>query len=137
MYCKVACQIFYSTFAQKKKYSHFPKHSICQKLPKKPLPQKITTAKNYVQVDPNTSIAVKNRRIDPYWPSHRVSRKSDVPLSGNHDFLVPKEFIKKEVLAQIFSCEFCKIFKSTFFIEHLWATASSMWNNKEAKITLS
>ena len=29
-------------------------------------------------------------------------------------------FIKKETLAQVFSCEFCKISKSTFFIEHLW-----------------
>ena len=28
-------------------------------------------------------------------------------------------FIKKETLAQVFSCEFCEIFKSTFFIEHL------------------
>ena len=27
--------------------------------------------------------------------------------------------IKKETLAQFFSCEFCEIFKSTFFIEHL------------------
>ena len=24
-------------------------------------------------------------------------------------------FIKKETLAQVFSCEFCKIFKNTFF----------------------
>ena len=29
-------------------------------------------------------------------------------------------FIKKETLAQVFSCEFCEIFKNTFFIEHLW-----------------
>ena len=28
-------------------------------------------------------------------------------------------FNKKETLAQVFSCEFCKIFKKTFFIEHL------------------
>ena len=27
-------------------------------------------------------------------------------------------------LAHVFSCEFCKIFKSTLFTEHLWATAS-------------
>ena len=33
-------------------------------------------------------------------------------------------FIKKEALAQVFSCKFCKISKNTFFIEHLWATAS-------------
>ena len=33
-------------------------------------------------------------------------------------------FIKKETLAHGFSCEFCKIFKNTFFTEHLWITAS-------------
>ena len=29
-------------------------------------------------------------------------------------------FTKKEPLAQVFSGEFCEIFKNTFFIEHLW-----------------
>ena len=33
-------------------------------------------------------------------------------------------FIKKETLAQVFSFEFCEIFKNTFFTEHIWATAS-------------
>ena len=33
-------------------------------------------------------------------------------------------FIKKETLAQVFSCEFCEISKNTFFTGHLWATAS-------------
>ena len=33
-------------------------------------------------------------------------------------------FIKKETLAQVFSCQFCKISKNTFFTEHVWATAS-------------
>ena len=33
-------------------------------------------------------------------------------------------FIKKEALAQVFSCEFCEISKNTFFTEHLWANAS-------------
>ena len=32
-------------------------------------------------------------------------------------------FIKKETLAQVFSCEFCENFKNTFFTEHLWETA--------------
>ena len=31
-------------------------------------------------------------------------------------------FIKKETLAQVFSCEFWEIFKNTFFTEHLRAT---------------
>ena len=30
------------------------------------------------------------------------------------------KFIKKETLAQVFSCEFYEISKNTFFIEHLW-----------------
>ena len=34
-------------------------------------------------------------------------------------------FIEKEALAQVFSCEFCEIFESTVFIEHLQTTASS------------
>ena len=33
-------------------------------------------------------------------------------------------FIKKESLAQVISCEFCEISKNTFYIEHLRATAS-------------
>ena len=33
-------------------------------------------------------------------------------------------FINKETLAQVFSCEFCEIFKNTCFTEHLWTTAS-------------
>ena len=35
-----------------------------------------------------------------------------------------KHTIKKETLAQVFSCEFCEISKNTFFTKHLWATAS-------------
>ena len=27
----------------------------------------------------------------------------------------------------MFSCEFCKTSKNTFFTEHLWATASAIW----------
>ena len=34
-------------------------------------------------------------------------------------------FIKKENMAQVFSCEFCKIFKNTSFTEHFRATASA------------
>ena len=35
-------------------------------------------------------------------------------------------FIKKEILVQVFSCEFYEICKNTFFTEHLWATASEV-----------
>ena len=39
-------------------------------------------------------------------------------------------FIKKETLAQVFSCEFCEISKNTFFTEHLWGTASDFQFNQ-------
>ena len=32
--------------------------------------------------------------------------------------------IKKETLAQVFSCEFCEILKNTYFTENLRTTAS-------------
>ena len=34
-------------------------------------------------------------------------------------------FIKKEILAQVFSCQFCEIFKDTLFTEHLRTTTSA------------
>ena len=36
-------------------------------------------------------------------------------------------FIKKEALVQVFSCEFCAISKNTFFAERIWTTASECW----------
>ena len=38
--------------------------------------------------------------------------------------LQASNFIKREALAQVFSCEFCKISKNTFSAEYLLATAS-------------
>ena len=48
-------------------------------------------------------------------------------------------FIKKETLGQVFSCELCEIFKKTFFTEHLQATASDHnkfkpWDTKSVKL---
>ena len=40
------------------------------------------------------------------------------------------DFIKKDTLAQVFSCEVCEISKNTFFTEHLWATASGSCSEK-------
>ena len=31
--------------------------------------------------------------------------------------------MKKETLAQMFSCQFCKIFRNNVFNEHIWRTA--------------
>ena len=46
-------------------------------------------------------------------------------------------FIKKESLEPVFSCEFCEISKNTFFVEHLRATAfeaTNICNNKQGKM---
>ena len=47
----------------------------------------------------------------------KLTGKQLLPLTCN--------FIKKETLRQVFSCKFCKVFKNTFFTEHLPLTASS------------
>ena len=43
-------------------------------------------------------------------------------------------FIKKEILAQVFSCGFCEISKNTLFTEHLWVTASGGKDNFETSL---
>ena len=45
-------------------------------------------------------------------------------FTGKHLWSEASNFIKKETLAQVFSCEFYEISKNTFFTEQLWATAS-------------
>ena len=59
----------------------------------------------------------------------KILRKIPVPdyLFNKVAGLRPQacNFIKKEALAQVFSCEFCKIVQNTFFTEHILATASA------------
>ena len=45
-------------------------------------------------------------------------------------------FIKKETLAEVFSCEFGKIYKNTFLILYLLATASQRFFILEQKVVL-
>ena len=45
-------------------------------------------------------------------------------LKNSQENLQENNFIIKETLAQVFSCEFCQIFKNTFFTEHLRVSAS-------------
>ena len=44
--------------------------------------------------------------------------------------------LKKETLAQMFSCEFCDISKNTFFTEHFWVTAFEFCSNLPAKVVI-
>ena len=48
--------------------------------------------------------------------------KNCAKFTGKH--LYQSFFLKNETLAEVFFCEFCEIFKNTFFTEHLRATAS-------------
>ena len=41
--------------------------------------------------------------------------------------------IKKETLAQVFSCDFCQISKNTFYTEHSWAIASILREGRRLK----
>ena len=44
---------------------------------------------------------------------------------------VASNFIKKETRSQVFSCEFCEIFKKTYFKEHLQTATSVTFNTLE------
>ena len=54
--------------------------------------------------------------------------RNSTKFTGKHlvSCLKACNFIKKETLAEVFSCEFCEISKNTFFTEHLWTTASGI-----------
>ena len=59
----------------------------------------------------------------------KISQNSQENTGDRVSFLIKLQaeacnFIKKETLAQEFSCEFCEISKNTFFTEHFRATAS-------------
>ena len=50
----------------------------------------------------------------------------------------PEALFKKNPAAQAFSSEFCKLFKNTFFIEHLQTTASAKLRSVYAtKLTIA
>ena len=54
---------------------------------------------------------------------HRRHLCQSLYFNKNLEFMACN-FVKIETLAHVFSCEFCKIPRSTFFIEHFLATAS-------------
>ena len=64
------------------------------------------------------------RKLGNTRSSHRRCSVRKGVLRNFAKCLRPATLFKKEILVQGFSCEFCKTFKSTFFTEHLRATAS-------------
>ena len=57
-----------------------------------------------------------------------ISQNSQENTCGRASFLVEKSFLKKETLLQVFSCEFCKIFKNNFFNTTPPVAASFLFN---------
>ena len=54
-----------------------------------------------------------------------ISQSSQENPCARASFLIKLQaeaynFIKKGTLAQVFSCEFCEILRTPFYIEHLW-----------------
>ena len=67
----------------------------------------------------------------------KISQNSQENASPRVSFLIKMQakavnFTKNETLAQVFSREFCEIFKNTFVTEHLRATASACWMNVQS-----
>ena len=55
---------------------------------------------------------------------HKIHGKTLVPVSFLIKLQAACNFIKKDTLTQVFSCEFCEISKNIFFTEHFRTTAS-------------
>ena len=58
----------------------------------------------------------------------RISQNSQESNCARVSLLIRSEacnFIKKETLAQLFSCEFCEFFKNTFFYRTALVAASA------------
>ena len=59
----------------------------------------------------------------------KISQNSEENTCARVSFLIKLQtlaynFIEKETLTQVFSCEFCEIFKNTFFTGRLRESAS-------------
>ena len=61
-----------------------------------------------------------------YWKFRKIHKKAPVSESFFKVANVARNFIKKETLAQVFSCEFYEVSKNTYFIEHRRTTAPEM-----------
>ena len=48
--------------------------------------------------------------------------------------LISRQLYYKETPTQVFSCEYCKIFKNLYFKGHLWTTASELYWFKAEEI---
>ena len=59
----------------------------------------------------------------------KIHKKTPVPESLFNKVAVLRP--KKDTLAKVFSCEFCEIFKNTFFTEYFRVTTSQLQSKRE------
>ena len=81
---------------------------------------KLTLIKIIVYLVLNLEICFSIQKLPPEVFYKKKVLRNVVKFTGKHQC----NFIKREALAQMFSCEFYEISKNTLFTEHLWTTAS-------------
>ena len=81
---------------------------------------KLTLIKIIVYLVLNVEICFSIQKLPPEVFYKKKVLRNVVKFTGKHQC----NFIKREALAQMFSCEFYEISKNTLFTEHLWTTAS-------------
>ena len=54
----------------------------------------------------------------------KIFRNSQEYIFTKVSFLMARNFIKKETMTQVFSCEFCENLKNTFYTEYIQETTS-------------
>ena len=84
----------------------------------------IATLKYYLISDVLKLLHIGMQKQPPEVFYKKVVLKNSAKFTGKHLCQQPATLLKKKTLAQGFSYEFCEIFKDSFFIEHLRATAS-------------
>ena len=91
--------------------------------PPSPFPLHISRKTNLISIQLYTIIK-QSEKIKNLWYFLKICNiymETPVP-----EPLLNCNFIKKETLAQDFSCGFYKIFRNRLFTEHLWMTASTL-----------
>ena len=79
--------------------------------------------------DSGFSVFKNKSGAEPDWIKKSLRNSGKISLEnhklfGSDTIWKAWNFIKKETLAQVYSCEFCETYNSTIFTEHLRMTAS-------------
>ena len=80
-----------------------------------------------IEIQANVSFVIQKEPPEVFYKENvlKIFAKVTEKLMLQSFFFDRKDkLIKNEALVQVFSCEFCEIFISTFLAEHLWTTVS-------------